>query len=92
VIGLVSNPRHGPKVITQQGAEALILLNLDDGHYYALDEVGRRVWELCDGSRTVAEIVLAVGQEYDAPVQSIEADVLELLTDLARDKLVVLGP
>ena len=26
-----------------------VLLRLDDGSYYAIDEVGAQIWELCDG-------------------------------------------
>ena len=40
-----------------QSADAqTMLLDLDGGTYFALNEVGARVWELSDGSRTVAEI------------------------------------
>ncbi len=68
----------------------LVLLNPQSGQYYTLDEVGSRVWQLCDGAHTVSEVVAIIGQEYDAPVEVIKADVLELLTDLADEQLVVL--
>jgi hypothetical protein len=69
-----------------------VLLNQQSGEYYTLDEVGSRVWELCDGTRTASEIVAAVAAEYDAPVEVIERDVLELLNDLAADQLVIGNP
>ena len=65
-----------------------VLLNPQSGEYYTLDEIGSRIWELCDGTRTVSEIVGAIVQEYDAPAAEIEGDVLELLNDLAAEKLV----
>ena len=68
----------------------LVLLNPQSGQYYTLDEVGSRVWQLCDGAHTVSEVVAIIGQEYDAPGEVIKADVLELLTDLADEQLVVL--
>jgi len=65
-----------------------ILLNPESGQYYTLDEVGARVWDLCDGSRQVADLVSAIHAEFDAPIAAIEADIVELLNDLARDELV----
>ena len=65
-----------------------MLLDLDGGTYFALNEVGARVWELSDGSRTVAEIATQLADEYDAPVAVIQADVLELLGELEVEQLV----
>ena len=65
-----------------------MLLDLDGGTYFALNEVGARVWELSDGSRTIAEIAALLADEYDAPVAVIQADVLELLGELEVEQLV----
>jgi pyrroloquinoline quinone biosynthesis protein D len=70
----------------------LILLNPDDGQYFTLDEVGGRAWELCDGARTIADVAAVLQQEFDAPLSVIQADVLELLDDLGRERLVIVDP
>jgi pyrroloquinoline quinone biosynthesis protein D len=88
-LGRMSRPRKQEGVIAQRADETLVLLSLTSGQYYALDEVGVRVWELCDGARSVAEVVSLLTQEYDAPAETIETDVLELLEDLASERLVV---
>jgi hypothetical protein len=84
-----SQPRQKERILSQRSKENLILLGLDDGKYYALNRVGGRVWELCDGTRTVSEIVSILCQEYAAPAATIEKDALELLGDLANGNLVV---
>lgn len=70
----------------------LVLLNLDDGQYYALDEVGSRVWELCDGGHSLGDIVTALCSEFDAPEAEIAADVQELIQELVDEKLLVECP
>jgi hypothetical protein len=80
------------QVIFQQVDGKQVLLNLADGQYYALDEVGSRIWALCDGTRAVSEIALLLSEEYDAPPETIESDALELLEDLLNAKLVVEAP
>jgi hypothetical protein len=87
--------RRSPGVLAQRvkpEEPTTVLLDPQSGQYYTLDEVGSRVWELCDGSRKVAEIVDIIGQEYDAPADVIQADVIELLRDLTDEKLVVAHP
>ena len=88
-INRTSYCHHNEHILKQRVSENEILLNVTTGHYYALDEVGARVWELCDGDRRVAEIATIIGSEYEAPLETIERDILELLQELADEKLVI---
>lgn len=81
-------PLKSPRVLAQQAKDAVILLSLDDGAYFTLNEVGGRVWELCDGHHTTAEVVDAICAEFDAPADVVTADVLCLMQDLASEGLV----
>ena len=78
-------------VLAQEAKDTTVLLRLRDGGYYALEDVGALVWELCDGERTVADIVTAVIAEFDAPEPTVRADVLEFIGDMRREELLVVG-
>ena len=86
-----ARPRPAQDVVASAQAHELVLLHAATGQYYTLDDVGARVWELCDGSRSVAEIVGLVHGEYDAPLATIQADVQGLLDELAAQQLVADG-
>jgi pyrroloquinoline quinone biosynthesis protein D len=47
------------------------------------DQTAVAVLKLCDGNRTVDEIVTVLAEEYSAPAEVIRADVLDLLQGLA---------
>ena len=81
--------RRQDGVITQEAKEQTILLRLEDGGYYAVDEVGAAIWERCDGNCPVGEIVIQLTAEFDAPEATIRADVLEFVQDLRRERLLV---
>jgi hypothetical protein len=81
-------PKRGDQVIAQKAANDLLLFNMEDGNYYSLNEIGSRVWELCDGNHSVSQVVAALAGEYDASDQVLEKDVLELLEDFRRGKLI----
>lgn len=90
-VDIDSRPVPRDDVLAQRAADTVLLLDVVSGDYYALDEVGARVWELADGSRSVGDIVTALCGEYDVPRATVETDALELLQDLADDGLVVDG-
>lgn len=89
MVDLTHIPKHGDKILVQQVNDTMVLLSLDDGQYYALDEIGARVWELCDGTRSVSDVIATICQEYDAPAETVRADVLELLGELTDEKILV---
>ena len=83
-----NRPRRVTHVLSQRVSGRLVLLDAQTGAYFSLDEVGARVWDLCDGSRTVADAVAVICEEYAADATTIEADVLSLLGDLSRERLI----
>jgi pyrroloquinoline quinone biosynthesis protein D len=52
------------------------------------DPVAVDVLKLCDGKRTIAEIITELAREYQAPAGQISADVTKLLADL-KDKGII---
>jgi hypothetical protein len=80
-------PRDG--IVKQEVSGSLLLFNMQDGQYYTLNDVGRRVWELCDGTRTLSDIARDLSVEYDSTAAAIQHDVLALVGDLADASLLV---
>jgi hypothetical protein len=92
ILARTTAPAHHPGVLARQAKPdepSLVLLNPKSGEYYTLEAVGTRVWELCDGKRTISEMAAIIAQEYDASQDVIESDVLELVEDLIHEELVV---
>jgi hypothetical protein len=87
-ITLTSRPKRQERILEQAIAGTAVVLDLEAGNYYALDGTGARAWELCDGRRDVSEIAAILGNEFDAPGEAIEHDLIELFTELLNEKLV----
>ncbi|MEI6309521.1 MAG: PqqD family protein [bacterium] len=60
-----------------------------DDELFTLNETGREVWRLLDGKRTLTQVANELGVSFEAPAGKIEGDVLGLVTELARRKMVV---
>jgi hypothetical protein len=76
-------------VLRQEVSGSFVLLNIENGRYYSLNEVGARVFELCDGTRTISDIAAIIAGEYDAPKIAIHADVLNMFRELSDESLLV---
>jgi coenzyme PQQ biosynthesis protein PqqD len=88
MIDLESRPKRVQQVIAQKASNDFLLFNMEDGNYYSLNDIGGRIWELCDGNRSVSQLVVALAAEYDAPAEVLEKDIVELLEGLQNGKLI----
>jgi hypothetical protein len=79
--------RHSPEATFQVVAGEAILIHLNTGSYYSLNEVGTDFWNLLDGQRTIAECADLIAADYDAPRDVVLADLLELAGELTAEGL-----
>ena len=84
-----SCPKRMEQVIVQKASNDLLLFNMDDGNYYSLNDIGGRIWELCDGNHSVSQFVVALAAEYDVSAEVLEKDIVELLEGFQNGKLII---
>ncbi len=77
-----------PDVLSTQLGTEQVMLNLRDGTYYGLDEVGSRIWMLLQSPVQVGSICDAIAGEYDVEADRCRADVFRLLHELMQRGLV----
>jgi hypothetical protein len=68
--------------------QATIIAGLRAGHYYEVNEVGSRIWELVQTPIAAADVQLAIATEYEVAPERCEADVLALLARMADERLI----
>ena len=67
--------------------EALVV-DVGGGRVYPLNQVAARIWQLCDGARTVETIVRTLAEEFDADEEVIRLDAERFIHELAGAQLV----
>ena len=82
---VLSIPDH---VLSRKASGETVLLSLADEHYYGLNGVGTRLWELIETGTTFGGAVEALSAEYDVDSRVLAADLRALLADLDRRDLV----
>ena len=55
---------------------------------YTLNETGKAVWDRLDGKKKLKEVLAELSTEFEAPAGEIEKDLIGLLEELVRRKIV----
>jgi hypothetical protein len=74
-------------VLARSAGGETVLLNLDNEHYYGLEGVGTRFWELVEAGTTFGEAVSALLGEYEVERDALVADLVALVADLHENGL-----
>jgi hypothetical protein len=83
---IVSASPH--QVYTTLGSESVVL-QLQAGAYFGMNDVGTAVWNFLQQSRQVADVIEYVVDNYEVSAQVAEAEILSFLQNLAEKGLVV---
>ena len=65
-----------------------VMMNLDKGQYFMMNEVGSRIWELIEGNTPIVNIIEALTNEYDVDEETCENTVMEFLGRLKNADLI----
>ena len=75
-------------VLASEIGSEVVMLNLRDGTYYGLDDVGAEIWRLIQTPTTIDRIVTALVDTYDVDADRCRADASTLLKNLAGRGLI----
>lgn len=78
-------------ILFQEVAGNAALLNLDTETYFGLDEVGTRMWQAMEQAASIGEAAAALTEVYDASLETLQNDIVQLVLDLQKNGLVGLG-
>jgi hypothetical protein len=81
---------HHPQAIAQAVEDEVLVLKLDSGRMGVLNRVGGRVWDLMDGTRSLAEIARECAEHFEVDLAQVEVDVVSYAEDLLEREMIVL--
>ncbi len=78
-----------PDIVSRKIADETILVPIKNNvgdlrHLFTLNDVGARIWELIDGTKTRAQLCERVADEFEAERSAVDADVADFLRALAE--------
>ena len=83
---------QSPHVIREQFDDEVVIVNLESGVYYSLDDVGAVVWTCLEQKQPVANIVSSLCATYAGEMADIEAETYRFLDLLSAESLIKAEP
>jgi DNA polymerase III delta prime subunit len=77
------------KVVFREIEDKIVLINLDTGFYYSLNELGRFIFNEILKKREIVNIVDEIQDTYEVPEEEAREDLQEFLQSLKAEKIVV---
>jgi len=65
-----------------------VMMNLEKGQYFALNDVGSRIWDIIQKAITAKDIINTLLDEYEVDAATCEATVLSFLEKLNDAELI----
>jgi hypothetical protein len=69
------------------GGEA-VMLNLDNGYYYSLDEIGTKIWKVIDDGKSIESLIEVLLGEYEVTETQLRRDIRHLIGSLEDAQLI----
>lgn len=89
-MNLDSRPMPHPQVAARVVDGSAVIVLADAGEVNVLNPVGTRIWELCDGARSVAQIAETIAAEFEVTAERALEDTKEFLESLSQARAIVL--
>jgi len=76
-----------PDVLIQEVQEEAVLLSVDKGTYYGLNEVGNRAWKYLQDTGDVEDAVKGILEDYEVDEETLRKDLEAFVKELVDNEL-----
>src|SRR4029077_5488291 len=83
-IGETTVISRSPSVLTAEVDGEIVMMSIEQGRYFGLDDIGSDIWKRLDTPCSFAELIDRLASDYDADQATIAADVRDLLSRMAE--------
>ncbi len=68
--------------------DQMVIINFNsERQFHQTNEVGALIWELCDGTHSIPQIVESITNDFDVDYQIAESDCLDFISELDKNEL-----
>jgi len=87
-IGATTLISRSPSVLTAEIDGEIVMMSIEQGRYFGLDDIGSDIWKRIDPPCSFAALIDALAADYVADRATIAADVQALLDRMAEQDVV----
>lgn len=80
--------RRSQAVMSADLGEETVMMDIEKGQYYGLDEVGSRIWALVERPMSIRHLCEQLVSEYEIPLDRCELEVVGFVGSLLEHDIV----
>jgi len=88
LITLESIVCQDPEMVSAPMEDELVMISLQKGMYYGLDNISSQIWQRIEKPISVADLCRGLLEEFDVDPETCQRETLELLNWLYRQELI----
>lgn len=81
---------RNPDQLSGDIGDEVVLLSVEQGAYYQLNQVGSRIWALVESPITIGALVERLSNEFNVTRHDCEAEVFAFLRTLKSERLITI--
>jgi Coenzyme PQQ synthesis protein D (PqqD) len=79
---------RSPAVLTAEVDGEMVMMSIEQGHYFGLDHIGSDIWKRIEPPCSFAALIDGLASDYEADRATIATDVKTLLRRMAERDIV----
>src|SRR5580700_9115526 len=79
---------RSPSILTAEVDGKIIMMSIEQGHYFGLDHIGSDIWKRIEPPCSFATLIDGLAADYEADRTTIVTDVQSLLDHMAKHDIV----
>jgi hypothetical protein len=83
--------QRNPGLVTSNIDGEIVMMSVDNGEYYGLDEIGSRIWDLLENTISVENLVEKLTEEFEVEKGDCMNDTIEFLKELLSKNLILVS-
>lgn len=89
-LSLPKKVKISDNVLFQQINNECVLLDMDSEQYFGLNDVGARIWQILSENGDTEKALSQLLAEYETDEITLRTDMVNLLTELGNEKLIII--
>ncbi|HTI60182.1 PqqD family protein [Mucilaginibacter sp.] len=89
-LNLPKKVKISDNVLFQQINNECVLLDMDSEQYFGLNDVGARIWQILSEDGDTEKALSQLLAEYETDEITLRSDMVNLLTELGNEKLIII--
>ena len=84
--------RRNPEIIHASMGNELVLMSMENGEYYGINEVGAKIWELLDNEMEICRLVENLEHIYEVESATCNRDLRSFLEPMIKKSIFLVSP